>query len=62
MQIVHEGRGGYVELAGHRFNIEHVDAGHFCISLPRGVQVAPELMDALKVFAAAQDPSWYVED
>ena len=31
MHIVHEGRGGYIEMDDRRYSIEHVEGGRFCI-------------------------------
>jgi len=36
MRIVHEGRGGYIEIDGTRYVIEHVEGGRFCIYCPIG--------------------------
>lgn len=33
VRVVHEGRGGYVEVGGRRYAIEHVGGGRFCIHL-----------------------------
>jgi len=35
-KILHEGRGGYIELDGLRYAIEHVADGRFCIHFPSG--------------------------
>ena len=36
MRVVHEGRGGYVEVDGRRYAIEHVEGGRFCVHFPGG--------------------------
>jgi hypothetical protein len=33
-RIVHQGRGGYIEIDGARYAIEHVGGGRFCIEVP----------------------------
>lgn len=36
LSVVHEGRGGHVEIEGARYPIEHVREGHFSIAFPAG--------------------------
>ena len=62
MRVIHEGRGGFIEEDDLRFQIEHIEAGHFCIHLPRGVRLPPEIIEKLKAFAAARNPAWYVDN
>jgi hypothetical protein len=62
MRIVHQGRGGYIELDGCRYAIEHIQAGHFCIHFHNSLfQKRHEHLAQLTEFAQAQEPKWYVE-
>lgn len=36
LTIVHEGRGGYIEIDTHRYVIEHIEGGKFSIHFPSG--------------------------
>ena len=64
IHVVHQGRGGYVECEGSRYPIELVGAGHFVILFPAGNRHArlQEHLGALEQYAAAQDPTWSVEN
>ena len=62
IKVVHEGRGGYVELEGRRYTIDHVEGGCFCIHFPNGHR-HKSLQDhfvRLTAFAESRDPKWYV--
>ena len=64
IKTVHEGRGGYVLYKGARYNIDHIEAGHFSIHFPSG-NCRPDLQEHLVVltkFAESKDPPWYVEN
>ncbi len=61
-RIVHEGRGGYVEIDGRRYAIELVEGGSFVIHFPcsnRHTKLAAhrEILHRL-----AEERRWYVED
>lgn len=62
--VVHEGRGGYVELDGYRYTIDHVEAGCFCIHFPSGNRhkALEGHRSKLIAFAESRDPKWYVGD
>lgn len=62
--VVHEGRGGYVELDGARYPIDHVAEGCFCIHFPAGNRHAnlQAHLEALNAFAEARSPKWYIEN
>lgn len=62
VKIVHHGRGGYVELDGVRYTIDHVAGGVFCIHFPAGNTHAKlaEHRGELTAFAESRDPQWYV--
>ncbi len=64
IKLVHNGRSGYVEYAGQQYVIEQVGAGHFCIHFPSGNRhnKLQQHLDALRTFARAQTPEWYVEN
>lgn len=63
MKVIHQGRGGYIELEYQRYQIEHIEAGHFCIHFPSGNRTHPARhLAALIEFAKAQDPEWHVEN
>jgi hypothetical protein len=36
LDIVHEGRGGFIAIDTCRYPIEHIEGGHFCIHFPAG--------------------------
>ena len=36
IEIVHEDRGGHVELEGYRYSIKMLASGHFSIASPNG--------------------------
>ena len=62
IKTVHEGRGGYVELEGVRYTIDHVAEGCFCIHFPSGKvrEQRQRHHDILTAFAESKDPKWYV--
>jgi len=64
IKTVHEGRGGYVELGGVRYTIDHVEGGVFCIHFPSGNKHPDPAAhrDALIAFAKSHDPKWYLGD
>lgn len=39
-KIVHQGRGGYIEIAGRQYPIEHIEAGRFVIHIPARIPAA----------------------
>jgi hypothetical protein len=45
--VVHEGRGGYVEVDGRRYAIEHIEGGRFCIQRPSRHASDREALEAL---------------
>jgi len=63
LKIVHEGRGGYIEIGGHRYVIEHVEGGRFCIHFPSGNRTrAREVhLIALQALCNAEPDSWALE-
>lgn len=64
VNVVHQGRGGYVEYEACRYSIGLEQEGHFCIFSPcahRHGNMQAHL-DRLKVFAALREPSWYVDN
>ncbi len=64
MKIVHQGRGGYIEIDGSRYQIEHVQDGHFSILFPGGLRHRKLQLhlNMLAAFAHDQQPEWYVEN
>lgn len=63
MRIVHEGRGGYIELDGQRYPIEHVEGGRFCVYFPED-QRSPKYVDhleALERLVGEQPEKWALE-
>jgi len=64
INVVHQGRGGYVECEGKQYPIELFERGHFSISFPAGNRHArlQEHLDTLKAFAASRDPKWAIEN
>ena len=64
VKVNHEGRSGYVEYEGHKYTIENISEGHFCIHFPDGNRHS-ELQghfDVLTEFAANQEPKWAVDN
>ncbi len=61
MRIVHEGRGGYVELDDGRYPIEHVEGGRFSIHYVAGKHPNPEHLAALQRLAQAEPEKWFLE-
>ena len=63
LRIVHEGRGGYIELGGHRYLIEHVEGGRFFIHYPSGNR-SPSRdghLATLEALCAAEPEKWRIE-
>ena len=62
--IVHEGRGGYIEIDGYHYCIEHIGDGRFCIHFPSQNRHSKlqQHLDAMTHLALSQDPTWYVEN
>ena len=64
MNVVHQGRGGYIEIDGCQYPIELLQGGHFCILFPNKQRHrnSQQHLDALAAFARAQQPAWSVEN
>jgi hypothetical protein len=64
MQIVHAGRGGYIEIGGRRYVIEHVGDGRFCIYYPSGHRHASREADRAELVSlVAREPeTWSLVD
>jgi hypothetical protein len=63
MKIVHEGRGGYVEIDDARYPIEHVGEGRFSIhfSTRRRGAVRAAHLRALEELVASEPARWTIE-
>ena len=63
-RIVHEGRGGHVEIEGCRYAIEMLEGGRFCIHFPSGQRHPQRALHraVLAQLAQARQPPWWVED
>ena len=61
MRIVHEGRGGYIELDDRRYPIEHIEGGRFSIHYPAGKRANPEHLSALQHLVDSEPDKWAVE-
>ena len=61
--VVHEGRGGYVEVDGRRYLIEHVEGGHFDIHVPSGHRTKKRASDleALEALCRSEPEKWSIE-
>lgn len=61
--IVHEGRGGYVEVGGRRYALEHVEGGRFLIHFPSGNRTSARASDleALEALCRAEPARWRIE-
>jgi uncharacterized protein (DUF2345 family) len=64
MRIVHEGRGGYIELDGERYVIEHVEAGQFCIHASNGSRTSKrqEQLEQLRQLARDEPERWTLQE
>ena len=64
IDVVHQGRSGYVEIDGYRYGIELFDGGHFSIAFPDGNRHSrlQTHLNSLTEFAANQDPPWTVDN
>lgn len=62
-RVVHEGRGGYVEIEGTRYPIEHVGAGRFTIAFPNGTRGAARdrHQRALEALVEREPDRWAIE-
>lgn len=62
-KIVHQGRGGYIEVDGFKYQIEHIHDGHFCIHFPSGNRhdKLGDHFKELEKIAQAHAPQWYIE-
>ncbi len=63
IKIVHQGRGGYVDIEGYRYGIELFPDGHFCIGFPSGNRHSKlqAHLDALTQLTY-QDSKWFIEN
>lgn len=59
MRIVHEGRGGYLELEGVRYPIEHVEGGRFAIHVTAGLPAGHRA--ALDALIASEPDRWALD-
>ena len=61
--VVHEGRGGYVEVEGRRYAIEHVEGGRFCIYVPSGHRARKRASDleALEALCKSEPGKWSID-
>lgn len=55
-QIVHEGRGGHLEIEGRRYPIEHVAEGRFSVHVPARAPVRHRA--AIDALIAAEPDRW----
>ena len=64
LTIVHEGRGGYIDMDGCRYPIEHIEGGRFCIHFPSGQRHAHRdaHLLALQQRVLAEPEKWALED
>lgn len=64
MRIVYEGRGGYIEIDGKRYIIEHVEGGRFCIHYPSGHRHAKRGADLEQLLRLVRDEpaKWTIDD
>lgn len=61
MRIVHEGRGGYIELDDRRYPIEHIEGGHFSIHYTAGRHPVAEHLTALQRLVDTEPEKWALE-
>ena len=61
MRIVHEGRGGYIELDDRRYPIEHVEGGRFTIHYAAGKAPVVQHLAALERLVEREPEKWALE-
>jgi hypothetical protein len=61
LKIVHDGRGGYIEIDACRYAIEHIEGGRFVIHLPSRKRAPEEHRAALETFCASDPDTWRIE-
>jgi hypothetical protein len=61
LKIVHEGRGGYIEIDARRYAIEHVEGGRFVVHLPSQKPAPDDHLAELEAFCAANPDAWRIE-
>jgi hypothetical protein len=63
VRIIHEGRGGYIEIDGRRYPIELVEGGQFAIHFPRGRRARGLAEDRaqLDALVAREPEKWAIE-
>lgn len=61
--MVHEGRGGYVEVESARYPIEHIAEGRFAIAFPNGTRGATRERHrrALEALVESDPTRWSIE-
>ena len=63
LEIVHEGRGGHVDVDGARYPIEHLEEGRFSIAFPAGNRRDLRAhLDRLVRLVAEQPGRWTIEN
>lgn len=64
LDIVHEGRGGFIAIGTCRYPIEHIEDGRFCIHFPAGQRHRQRDMHLLALQKLLRDeaPKWQLED
>jgi len=64
LTVVHQGRGGYIDIDGYRYPIEHIEGGRFCIHFPSGHRHARRdaHLLALQQQVLADPEKWALED
>lgn len=60
--VVHQGRGGYVEIDGKQYAIEMIAGGQFCIHFPCGHRHSKLKQHLIALMALAEaNPNLYIE-
>ncbi len=64
MRIVHQGRGGFIEIDGSQYAIEHIEGGRFAIHFPSGQRHAKRdaHREALERLVREHPDQWSIED
>ena len=64
LTVVHEGRGGFIEIDSCRYPIEHIDQGRFCIHFPAGQRHARRdaHLRALQQHVLNEPDKWHLEN
>jgi hypothetical protein len=64
VRVIHQGRGGYIEIDGYHYPIELVHGGSFIVHFPAGHRhkALQAHLDAITALAVLRDPPWHIDN